>query len=202
MKRILLILFLFLAAGQGVTGQSRLTGRVVAVADGDTFTMLISGRKQLKIRLHGVDCPEKNQDFGTRAKTFTADHVFGKTVTIWVRDTDRYGRTVALVILPSGKVLQEELLKNGLAWHYKTYDQTPRFASLEARARADRIGLWSIKNPVAPWEFRKNRRNRAAATPVRKVKAGSLPVACGARTAAGGSCRRIVDGGGYCFQHR
>lgn len=204
MHKVLVIFFLFLVADQAAVAQAKLTGRVVGISDGDTFTMLLPGNRQVRIRLHGVDCPEKNQDFGTRARTFTADLTFGKTVSVQVKDRDRYGRTVGLVILPSGKILQEELLRHGLAWHYRRYDKSPRFAALEARARAGKMGLWSMKNPVAPWEFRKRRGSAAPApvSPIRKAGAGSVQtLRCGALTASGNPCKRLVSGGGHCYQH-
>src|SRR5437773_3020072 len=85
------------------------SGRVVGVSDGDTITVMHNGRGE-KIRLHGIDCPEKRQAFGTKAKQFTSEHAFGKNVTIKVKDTDRYGRTVGEVTLPDGKSLNEELV--------------------------------------------------------------------------------------------
>src|SRR5207245_4123938 len=91
------------------------SGRVVGISDGDTIKVLHNGRAE-KIRLHGIDCPEKGQPFGTKAKQFTSEMAFGKTVTLHVTDMDRYGRTVADVILPDGRVLNRELVAAGLAW--------------------------------------------------------------------------------------
>ncbi|HEY1006254.1 MAG TPA: thermonuclease family protein [Sphingobacteriaceae bacterium] len=202
MRKSLFAFFLLLVTSLAAVGQSSITGRVIAIADGDTFTMLVAGNRQVKVRFHGIDCPEKKQDFGTRAREFTAGLVFGETVTVRVKDVDRYGRTVGLVILAGGKSLQEELLKNGLAWHYKKYDKTPRFAFLEAEARRRKAGLWSMPNPVAPWDFRKNPNSGRSmrVIPNRRAEAGpSVP--CGARTDAGKPCRRLVKGGGHCYQH-
>ena len=98
------------------------SGRVVGVSDGDTIKVMHNGRAE-KIRLHGIDCPEKAQPFGTRAKQFTSEMVFGKTVTLHVTDTDKYGRTVADVILPDGRSLNRELVAAGLAWWYRKYSQ-------------------------------------------------------------------------------
>jgi len=88
------------------------SGRVVGVTDGDTIKVLHNGRAE-KIRLHGIDCPEKGQPFGSKAKQFTPELVFGKTVTVHVIDMDRYGRTVADVVLPDGRVLNRELVAAG-----------------------------------------------------------------------------------------
>ena len=135
--------------------QTILNGKVIAVADGDTFTMLTKGNKQVKIRLHGIDCPEKRQDFGTLAKNYTSTLVFGKIVQARVLKKDQYKRIIAIVRLPNGKILNQELLKAGMAWHYKKYDQSREFARLEEQARKNKTGLWNGKSPMQPWEFRK-----------------------------------------------
>jgi len=152
-KRVLTVLFLFVTLI--AIAKEILTGRVVKVADGDTITILTENFKQVKIRLHGIDCPESSQDFGTRAKQFTSELCFGKTVKVEALDTDRYGRTIGLVILPDGKVLNKELLRAGLAWHYKHYDKSQEFADLETAAKSKKAGLWVQPNAIAPWEFRR-----------------------------------------------
>jgi len=127
-------------------------GKVAGVSDGDTIKVLKDG-KQIKVRLSAIDCPEKGQPFGQAAKKFTAKMVAGKIVKVWSTDTDRYGRTVAFVFV--GKIdLNRELLKVGLAWHYKKYSRNPELAKLEFRARSKKIGLWSDPDPVPPWEWR------------------------------------------------
>jgi micrococcal nuclease len=90
--------------------------RVVGVTDGDTLTVLTAGKKQVKIRLHGIDAPETGQDYGQRAKQAASELAFGKEVTIRPVDTDRYERTVAEVILPDGKSLNREMVAQGAAW--------------------------------------------------------------------------------------
>lgn len=156
-RYILLALLLF---GLNIQAQiATITGKVVAVADGDTFTLLVNGNRQQKIRLHGIDCPEKRQDFGQVAKDFTSKEVFGKTITVKPTDTDRYGRTIAIVLLPDQISLNELLLKNGLAWHYTQYDKNPQWKKLEQIARKNNVGLWQQPNAVAPWTFRHAQRN-------------------------------------------
>jgi len=106
--------------------------------------------------LHGIDAPESGQDFGSRAKQAASDLAFGRTVTVRPREIDRYGRTVADVILPDGRSLNRELVGQGMAWWYREY--APRDAtltSLEAQAKAARCGLWSQPNPVPPWTWRR-----------------------------------------------
>jgi len=136
---------------------AQLSGRVVAISDGDTFTLLTADKKQIKIRLHGVDCPEKNQAFGNRAKEFTSKMIFNKMVTVTEKKKDRYKRTLGVVFVGNA-CLNEALLKTGFAWHYKAYDKNPAWAKYEVEARRGRLGLWADKNPTPPWEFRKDRR--------------------------------------------
>jgi endonuclease YncB( thermonuclease family) len=131
------------------------SARVIGIADGDTIRVLHDG-VVLRVRLWGIDCPERHQAFGTRAKQFTSNRAFGATVTVHVKDVDRYGRTVAIITLPDGKTLNYELVHAGLAWWYRDYAKNdtilPQF---EAEARAAKRGLWLDPHPIPPWEFRK-----------------------------------------------
>lgn len=124
----------------------------VGVSDGDTIKVL-RNNSEIKIRLEGIDCPELHQAFSRKAKQFTSAMVFGKTVTINVKTTDKYGRTVARVII-NGKDVSLELVKAGLAWHFKRYSSDPVLAKAEEEARAKKIGLWANRNPLPPWEWR------------------------------------------------
>jgi micrococcal nuclease len=132
---------------------AQLVGKVVSVADGDTFTMLINNER-IRIRLHGIDCPEKGQDFSNVAKEFLSNYVFGKTVSVNEMDVDRYGRTIGMVVVDSVNV-NEKLLEAGLAWHYTYYDKNPAWTKLEHEAKNKKLGLWSLPNPIPPWDYRK-----------------------------------------------
>ena len=130
------------------------TGKVVGVSDGDTITVLHNGRGE-KIRLHGIDCPEKRQAFGNRAKQATSTLAFGKTVSLKTYGTDKYGRTIADVVLPDGKNVNQELVREGMCWWYRKF--APGDTTLErseAEARNAKRGLWVEPNPVPPWEWR------------------------------------------------
>ena len=153
MRSLIPALF-FLCSALSSFGQ--LTGRVVSIADGDTFRMLV-GKQQVRVRLHGVDCPEKAQDFSIAAKDLLSKLIFNKTVTVTKKDVDQYGRIIAIVNVGSINV-NEELLRKGLAWHYTYYDKNPTWKVLEAQAKAKKIGLWSKSSPIAPWTFRKEKR--------------------------------------------
>lgn len=126
-------------------------GKVIGVSDGDTITILHNTTPQ-RIRLAGIDCPEKSQSYGQQAKTFTSQHCFGKTVIVLEETKDRYGRTVAIITV-DGKNLNEELVRAGLAWHYVKYSKDQDLSLLEAAARKGRIGLWQSE-AIPPWQFR------------------------------------------------
>jgi endonuclease YncB( thermonuclease family) len=105
------------------------------------------------VRIDAIDCPEKSQDFGERAKQFTSSLVFGKVVTVNIGKIDRYCRSVGRVIV-DGKDISLELIRAGLAWHYKKYSDDPVLAKAEEDARARKVGLWSMTNPTPPWDYR------------------------------------------------
>jgi micrococcal nuclease len=150
LKIILILYFIVLTSFTVV----EFTGKVVGITDGDTIVVLVDDTVKIKIRLVGIDCPEKTQDFGTKAKQATSDLCFGKNVRVVKTGEDRYGRTLAMVYV--GNVcVNKELLRFGMAWHYKKYDQDPELAKLEDVAREKKVGLWVMANPVPPWEFRK-----------------------------------------------
>jgi micrococcal nuclease len=132
-------------------------GKCVGISDGDTI-LVMQGRRQIKIRLYGIDCPEMGQDFGAQARRFTGQMVFGKIVTVQEMDRDRYGRTVAWVWV-DGQSLNKELVKAGFAWWYRYYAlNDEELRTLEAKARKDKLGLWSQPNPIPPWKFRRESR--------------------------------------------
>jgi micrococcal nuclease len=134
------------------------SGRVVGVMDGDTITVLV-GREQRRVRLAGVDAPEKGQAFGQRSKQALSQMVFGREVTVVSTGRDRYERTLGIVRLMDGSSVNERLVENGWAWHYTRYSNSRRLSELESRARAARRGLWADPRPVAPWDFRKANRS-------------------------------------------
>jgi endonuclease YncB( thermonuclease family) len=154
-KKSSLCALLFLA----ITAAHAFEGRIVGVADGDTVTVLDGNNRQHKIRIGGIDSPEKSQDFGARAKKNLSDLVFGKTVSIPESRTDKYGRTVSRVLV-GGTDAGLEQIKAGMAWHYKQYEreQSPAdrasYSAAEQSARSQRLGLWAQPNPQRPSEFR------------------------------------------------
>lgn len=130
-------------------------GSVVGVLDGDTVDVLHK-RHAERIRLHGIDCPEKGQAFGTVAKLATSALVFGRPVTVKPHTTDRYKRVVAEVFLPDGTNLNHQLVKNGWCWWYRKYaPKDPVLEALEGEAREAKRGVWSEPSPMPPWAWRK-----------------------------------------------
>ncbi|MEZ0231878.1 MAG: thermonuclease family protein [Methylophilaceae bacterium] len=136
-----------------------LNGKVVAISDGDTITLLDSTNTQWKIRLSGIDAPEKSQGFGTMSKKHLSACAYDKNVRVLWEKRDRYQRVIGKVI--AGDVdcnLQQ--IKNGMAWHYKKYakDQALAdrdvYAAAEAIAKSHREGLWIDSDPMPPWEYR------------------------------------------------
>ena len=137
----------------GSAAAEEFTARVVGVTDGDTLTVL-HDRRSATVRLLGVDAPEKRQAYGDRAKRFTADLAFDRTVTVRTSGRDRYGRLLGEVVLPDGRSLNQELVRAGYAWWFRRYSRDGRLARLEEEARAGRRGLWADQAPQAPWDYR------------------------------------------------
>lgn len=136
------------------------TGKVISVKDGDTFEVLYDGEPE-RVRLAEIDCPEKAQPYGNTAKRYASDLCYGEIVTVKSGGKrDRYGRVVGTVITQDGVNVNEQLIKAGLAWHYKDYSNNEMLGILEEHARKEKVGLWSDKNPTAPWQYRKNKRKK------------------------------------------
>lgn len=143
----------------GFVFSQKITAKVVGVKDGDTFVVLHE-KKEIIVRLEHVDTPEKNQPFGGRAKQFASVFCFGKTVVVIGNGKkDRNGRWIGEIFY-NNQNLNKELVRNGLAWHYKRYSKSANYADLEMAARKKKLGLWQDKNPFAPWNWRKYRKKK------------------------------------------
>jgi len=137
---------------------------VTRVMDGDS---MIAKRDQdtIEIRIAGIDCPEFGQPFFEQAKQLTEQKCLNRKVVVKRLDTDRYGRLVSIVHVGSVN-LAEQLLRSGMAWHYKKYDASEQFAEFEQTSRESRIGLWMQEAPIPPWEYRATtRRQKSSGTP-------------------------------------
>lgn len=182
---LLSLLTCFAHAGQ-------LTGRVISVHDGDTLTVLDAANRQIKVRLAEIDTPETDQPYGSRAKQALSSLVFGKTVIVNVKTTDRYGRSVGRVYANTLDV-NAEMVRIGAAWVYRQYATDQKLYTLENQAKADKAGLWGLPEAqrMAPWQWRHNQRTNNAAS----YAATALPESikkdqrCGAKT----TCKQMKN---------
>ena len=152
-------LLVFLALSWGAAAET-LPGKVVRVVDGDTLLLLTSGNVEERIRLSGIDCPERKQAFGTRAKQALLERVGGEAVTIEWDKRDRWKRIVGKVIDGEGDV-NLALVRKGMCWWYRKYaheqsgvDQA-LYEAAEGKARREGNGLWQEPDPVPPWKWRR-----------------------------------------------
>ncbi len=137
-----------------------LTGKVVKITDGDTVYVLDANYKEHKIRLAGIDAPERQQAYGLASRKYLVSIVAGQQVTIEYQKWDRYGRIVGKVLLDGIDACLEQV-KAGFAWHYKKYQREQStndqrlYTNAENKARDERLGLWRENNPIPPWEYRR-----------------------------------------------
>jgi len=162
----------FSPAFAGVFADSQLEGKVVGVLDGDTLDVLISGSRNIRIRLSEIDAPEKSQAFGQVAKQSLSDLVFGKMVTVRVIDTDRYGRSIGRVFVSTTDVNLTQV-QRGLAWAYERYVTDARVTAAEKQARARQVGLWSDPKPTPPWLYRRGDKAASMLSPTQTDEAAA-----------------------------
>jgi endonuclease YncB( thermonuclease family) len=156
MKLILLSAFLFFNYPTKIFFKPNkiFTGKVIKIVDGDTFDVLINNNSTIRIRMNGIDCPERKQDYYQVCKDALAKFIFSKNVQLVAHGKDRYQRTIADVFYKNENI-NVAMIENGFAWHYKKYSSNERMAKAEQNARIKRTGLWKMKDPMAPWDFRK-----------------------------------------------
>ncbi|SFM82217.1 thermonuclease family protein [Nitrosomonas communis] len=152
-KKILFLLLLCISLLPLFAVAQEHIGRVVGVSDGDTITILDDRKQKIKVRLAEIDTPESAQPYGSRAKQELSRLVYGKTVSVKVQDTDRYGRKVGRVYTDDIDA-NAEMVRLGAAWAYRKYASDQNLYALERRARQNRAGLWSLEaQQVPPWEW-------------------------------------------------
>ncbi len=150
MKKIIFVLLLIINI---ITFS--MSGKVIKVADGDTITIQTSNNEKIKIRLYGIDAPEKKQEYGIKSLDVLKKLSYGKTVDVEVKEKDRYGRTVGIVFL-KGEEVNLKMIETGNAWYYKKYAKEQiNYADAEAEARKNKLGLWNSDKQMPPWEYRK-----------------------------------------------
>lgn len=142
------------------TASADISGRIVRVLDGDTVEVLETDNRLTRVRLAGIDAPEKSQPFGQRSRQELSSLVAQRTVTVTGEDTDRYGRLLGTVWLGETDVNAGQIRK-GLAWAYRYHGKPARadYALLEAEARQHAIGLWSVPGQTEPWRWRNIKKN-------------------------------------------
>ena len=160
MKLILFTFFILFnqldSLEQSTVNEREHPGTVVKIVDGDTFDILTQEKNTLRIRMNGIDCPERKQDFYQSAKNALAGYIFNKEVKLLVTGRDRNKRIIATVYR-NGENINLSMIQNGYAWHYKKYSTDTVYAKAEQQARLARKGLWRMDDPIAPWDYRKNR---------------------------------------------
>jgi endonuclease YncB( thermonuclease family) len=168
-KQILMALIALIMTALSVPAQQRqtITGKVVAIADGDTMTVLDSEKRQYEVRIDGIDAPETEQAFGDRAKKSLYDLVFGKTVTVISSKADRRGRLIGKVMFRD-KDIGLKQIERGMAWYFRKYatglsrEDAQAYELAEAGARVKERGLWASPGPIPPWELRAAQRGQSA----------------------------------------
>jgi endonuclease YncB( thermonuclease family) len=145
--------------------------KVIVVIDGDTLVVLHNGAKE-KIRLMNIDAPEKNQPYGMDARQAMFSLVFKKQAQIDSKAVDKYGRTVALVTV-NGINVNEEMVKRGMAWEYSSFKPGRIYMALQSEAQQARRGLWSQRNPIAPWVWRRTHPSARSDYPKKEMKTPS-----------------------------
>ena len=140
-------------------GPPSITGRVIAVSDGDTVKIVTAQKEEITIRFAEIDAPEKDQPYGQKSKQALSDLVFNKEVKVVRTDIDRYGRTVGRVY-EGEKDINKEMVRAGAAWAYLQYLTDQSIVDAESEAKAAKVGLWALQADqiIAPWEWRKAQR--------------------------------------------
>ena len=135
------------------------TGQVTKVVDGDTLTLITESGEKHRVRLARIDAPERSQKHGPAATGYLKDKVDSQTVTVKAEKTDRYNRLIGEVFVGKQNI-NEQLVRNGLAWQYTQYDQSSELAELQQAAQNDQLGIWQTQDPTPPWVYRKAKRGK------------------------------------------
>jgi endonuclease YncB( thermonuclease family) len=137
-----------------VAAGSSFDAKVIGVVDADTLEVLDEAKVTHRVRLHGIDSPERGQPFAKKARAAMSSLVAGQNVTVESLGDDRYGRLIARIVV-DGRDVGQAMIAGGWAWHYVKYDDSEVYAAAERQARESRAGLWRNERAVPPWEWRK-----------------------------------------------
>lgn len=152
-----LVFLVFTLSCQSQPAAPGKAAKVVKVIDGDTVELLKQD-STIKVRLFGIDAPERGQEFYNEAKETLEELVLGKEVIVHVNNVDVYRRQVATLIRLQDNVnVNYKMVEKGMAWHFTRYSSDPQLAKLQVKAREKFLGIWSLYHFLEPWEYRKNR---------------------------------------------
>jgi len=150
-----LIFLLSLLTQSWFYAQSNEFLRVIGIKDGDTVVLLTERKVEITVRLSEIDAPERKQAFGTVSRTYLSNLIFGKEVKLEILGKDRYGRTLGFIYTRNGTNVNEEMVKNGMAWQYLKYSKSAVLRRAQIEAKSQKLGLWRDPFPIPPWEFRR-----------------------------------------------
>jgi len=135
-----------------------ISGKVIKIIDGDTYDLLTDDKRTIRIRMEGIDTPEKGMPYYKVAKNYLGNLCMNQTIKIENNGEDDYGRILAYSYLSDGSELGHMMIEAGMAWHFKKYNDDEDLAALEVDARNNKVGLWADKCPIPPWEVRRLQR--------------------------------------------
>lgn len=156
---------LFLAAISPVSADDTVEGKVTRIIDGDSILVTDSKSVEYEVQLEGIDAPELKQDFGKESTEGLTKLLKGKTVRLTWKSKDNFDRLLAQVY-DGEKHINMEMIKSGMAWHFKRYNKDETLGKAESEAKEAKKGLWAIESPLAPWDYRKE--NKAPDKPLKK----------------------------------
>lgn len=156
-KSQMVLVYILLCLASCVHAEQMYIGKVVSVSDGDTISVSRYPQPLLKVRLAGIDAPEKKQAFGQKAQESLSKLVVWQKVEVVAVGADRYGRVIGDVYV-QGLWVNLEMVSQGVAWVYRHYSHDRRLIEAEGKAKSSRSGLWVEPTPVPPWEWRKSQR--------------------------------------------
>ena len=157
--KALLILTFFCIQSTIVLSQDILKGTATNIYDGDTFTLVAEDGTKSKIRIVGIDAPEKNQDFGIKSRDYARSILQDKKLTVYLEPGETYGRKLGIVITDDGLHFNYEMVANGYAWWYDAYSKDKYLEAAFEKAKSNKIGLWATTDPQAPWQWRRENEN-------------------------------------------
>jgi endonuclease YncB( thermonuclease family) len=171
-KYISFLLLCFIILFLSCHGNEYIVGKVIKIQDGDTYDLLREDKTTLRIRMEGIDAPEKGMPFYRVSKKYLGELCLNQTIKVLKMSEDHHGRTVAYSFLDDGRELSREMLKAGLAWHYKEYNSEEELSDLETEAQNAKRGLWVYDNPMSPWENRQLHRKGISTKDMFNIKEG------------------------------